>query len=297
MYKLFLIFFSISGIFTVAADAQNVGIGTNSPEYKLTIQDSLGGGIGFAHVSPDGQTALGTYVSDGYAYIQTHTNTDLKFATNNAEYQMVIQTGTGNVGIGSIEPTQKLEVAGNAKINGNLQVMDGSQGKGKVFTSDAVGNGTWEPSAYGNKERFQFRMQSVESMGHPEGVLKTIYNLGTASAAVQGVYLYDDKYMTVFTPKAGLYHFDWVVYSVAMGVYTSALIPFVIYRNSDEVYRYYGTYKDDPVSNYISFEVSHQASFDMYMPASSSLQFSVPFVTSSTADNYQMTVTGHLIAE
>lgn len=99
------------------AQAQNVGVGTQAPAYLFTVKDSLNvTGKGIAQVSPDGQTAVGTFVSNGNAYIQTHTNTDLKFATNDDPYQMILQKGTGNVGIGSVVPTQKLEVAGGVKI-------------------------------------------------------------------------------------------------------------------------------------------------------------------------------------
>ncbi len=104
-------------VMALAAHAQNVGVGTQVPAYTLTVKDSLGAtGKGIAQVSPDGQTAIGTFVSNGNAYIQTHTNTDLKFATNDDPYQMILQKGTGNVGIGSVVPTQKLEVAGGVKI-------------------------------------------------------------------------------------------------------------------------------------------------------------------------------------
>ena len=47
-------------------------------------------------------------------------------------------TGTGNVGIGSSDPTSKLEVAGQVKITG------GSPGNGKVLTSDANGLASWQ---------------------------------------------------------------------------------------------------------------------------------------------------------
>lgn len=47
-------------------------------------------------------------------------------------------SNTGNVGIGNNSPVAKLDVAGNIKIT------DGTQGEGKVLTSDANGVGTWQ---------------------------------------------------------------------------------------------------------------------------------------------------------
>lgn len=44
----------------------------------------------------------------------------------------------GNVGIGTSSPTAKLDIAGNIKI------ADGTQGTGKVLTSDANGHATWQ---------------------------------------------------------------------------------------------------------------------------------------------------------
>lgn len=50
---------------------------------------------------------------------------------------LLIQRSTGNVGIGTINPGAKLEVAGQVKITG------GSPVAGKLLTSDATGLGTW----------------------------------------------------------------------------------------------------------------------------------------------------------
>jgi len=44
----------------------------------------------------------------------------------------------GNVGIGTAEPTQKLDVEGQIRLRG------GNPGKGKVLTSDESGNASWE---------------------------------------------------------------------------------------------------------------------------------------------------------
>ncbi len=49
---------------------------------------------------------------------------------------------TGNVGIGTSTPAAKLHVLGNVAIE------DGSQGSGKVLTSDANGIASWQPGGY-----------------------------------------------------------------------------------------------------------------------------------------------------
>jgi len=46
-------------------------------------------------------------------------------------------TSTGNVGIGTTNPTVKLQV------NGSVAIVDGTQGAGKVLTSDANGKASW----------------------------------------------------------------------------------------------------------------------------------------------------------
>jgi uncharacterized protein (TIGR02145 family) len=45
---------------------------------------------------------------------------------------------SGNVGIGTTTPTAKLHV------NGSVKITDGTEGAGKVLTSDASGKGTWQ---------------------------------------------------------------------------------------------------------------------------------------------------------
>jgi hypothetical protein len=51
---------------------------------------------------------------------------------------LLIVKNNGNVGIGAVLPTAKLEVAGQIKITG------GAPGAGKVLTSDAAGLATWQ---------------------------------------------------------------------------------------------------------------------------------------------------------
>lgn len=76
-------------------------------------------GIGIDHSSADGGTRIGTYSIGGVAVIQTHSNHALSFATNNSSPKMTLAT-SGNFGIGTILPTQKLHVVGNGYFSGNL---------------------------------------------------------------------------------------------------------------------------------------------------------------------------------
>lgn len=55
----------------------------------------------------------------------------------------VIVTTSGNVGLGTVSPSAKLEI-NNGSVNGALKIIDGTQGDGKVLTSDANGLATWK---------------------------------------------------------------------------------------------------------------------------------------------------------
>ena len=119
----------------------NVGIGTGAtvPSSILTVKKDE---IGFTQEDNSGASQIGFYTNANAAFIQTHSNTDLSFATNNGLAQMSLQKLTGNLGIGQITPTEKLDVSGKTKTI-NLQVTN-SAAVGKVLTSDAAGNATWQ---------------------------------------------------------------------------------------------------------------------------------------------------------
>jgi hypothetical protein len=68
-------------------------------------------------------------------FLGTTNAQDLRIRTNNT--QKVIVTTTGNVGIGTTLPGARLEV------NGQVKITDGTQGPGKVLTSNAAGLATW----------------------------------------------------------------------------------------------------------------------------------------------------------
>lgn len=127
----------------VITDSGNVGIGTTSPTNKLDVRDT--GNVAMQVFSDTGvaNVSVRTYSTSQYDYagialnngtyspatrLQTFTsaggnefriyhfpNAPITFYTNNAERMRI--TGSGNVGIGTTNPTTKLEVAGPIKTD------------------------------------------------------------------------------------------------------------------------------------------------------------------------------------
>ncbi|MDD5376944.1 MAG: hypothetical protein PHH16_02380 [Candidatus Gracilibacteria bacterium] len=86
----------------------------------------------------------------------------------------------GNVGIGTTNPGAKLE------INGNIKISDGTQGIGKLLTSDANGLATWSDPSY----------QTI-AISQPTGTIVNISNdqLLTGDVTLtQGVWLLNIGY-------------------------------------------------------------------------------------------------------
>lgn len=122
-----------------------VGIGTNAPGTNLHVNSSNNfSQARFTHTaSASFGLVLGTdNLSSG---LLNYDNTPLYFGTNGAN-RMVI-SNTGNVGIATPAPTATLHV------NGTTRLVDGTQGAGKVLTSDASGNATWQTPTASSKLR------------------------------------------------------------------------------------------------------------------------------------------------
>lgn len=100
--------------------AQNVGIGTNSPTYPLTVI-GIPGGKGM--VQKTGTVEVGFYTSTTAAYVQTWSNHPLLFSTNNGSPQMTLNsTGLGiGIGEGSL-PSARLDVNGSVRIRSNADI-------------------------------------------------------------------------------------------------------------------------------------------------------------------------------
>lgn len=91
--------------FSVDAANNRVGVGTSSPDTKLTIS-TPDGSFGLNHTN--GTINLKTYIGSGTGYLGTTTANDLSLMTNNTV--RMTATSTGSVGVGTPTPSATLDV-------------------------------------------------------------------------------------------------------------------------------------------------------------------------------------------
>jgi hypothetical protein len=129
----------------------NVGIGTTSPGGKLTIQHpsspSLGDGLRFVSDSNYWDIQMSN-AGPGISH--------LGFFYNSSSTPVVFFQNTGNVGIGTTQPSERLEINGTVKATkfiGDGSGLTGVSGDwtagtgGIYYNAGNVGIGTTEPSA------------------------------------------------------------------------------------------------------------------------------------------------------
>ncbi|MCK5590745.1 MAG: hypothetical protein KAI72_02195, partial [Candidatus Pacebacteria bacterium] len=105
---------------TINGTNGHVGIGTNIPSAQLQIEGDGSGDPGDAEITlrhtGAGGSAGVTFDVDAIPFYIKANDDKLKFGTISGGAKMVIMPG-GNVGIGSYNPTQKLEVDGGMRLN------------------------------------------------------------------------------------------------------------------------------------------------------------------------------------
>ncbi len=141
----------------------NVGLGASTLVYNQTGSNNIAIGLSaLSNISnTDGNHNIGIGFTAGNK-LENGTSNNIvigskqNLATSTASNQLNIGgaifgtglTGTesapaGNIGIGTTTPATRLEV-NNGTTNGAIKIVDGTQGEGKILTSDVNGVGTWQ---------------------------------------------------------------------------------------------------------------------------------------------------------
>lgn len=121
----------------ITSNSKNVGIGTISPAYRLTV--STGTGYGMVHTNSSGTIAVGSKIDASAGWLGTKTYTPLYLYTNDASApQLMIDNTTNNIGINTTSPAYRLTVTtgigsnyGMVQTNGTIEVgskVDGTAG-------------------------------------------------------------------------------------------------------------------------------------------------------------------------
>jgi hypothetical protein len=167
----------------------SVGIGTITPFQKLDVQNGnarinntfigdVGYGAiwgGFSHYNQANTTGYGFLQSSDGTYTlfnkQNTGNGFIGFRVGNIDQAVI--TNAGNMGIGTTNPAQKLDVIGKIKMT------DGTQGTGKILTSDGSGTASW--SNLGSV------MLSWQTTNNCTGISCYTQNYGTGFSEIPGI--------------------------------------------------------------------------------------------------------------
>lgn len=149
--------------------SRNTGIGLNSLSESVENDNTAIGAFAGRAVGKSNNTAFGSLVQLHQGYVDNNTvfgkqnlrvgiapdslqraNTIIGGSMFYSSKSNQINIGNGNIsritvnnigqtGIGTVNPVAKLDIRGSS-----IKIVDGTQGNGKVLTSDADGVGTWQ---------------------------------------------------------------------------------------------------------------------------------------------------------
>ncbi len=210
----------------------NVGIGTSGPAAKLHVMAADWSQAHLCLENPSwGQTRI-LQGSGGLVFRNYHAaGTGLAYGfRDSADTELMVVRSDGNVGIGVVNPLERLEVAGTAQVEG-FSMATGAV-DGYVLKCDATGVGTWQPDSVDGDEDWEVSgddMYSIPSGNVGVGTLTPDAKLHAVTAgsgaAVKGVSTaalgtsYGVYGQTASTTGWGVYGYASSGSGATMGVY------------------------------------------------------------------------------
>ena len=173
----------------------NVGIGTTTPSSNLHVKN-VGTSSPIGAAGNWGATIENNsdYPGQNGLFVANRWGNDASTifevgsywsGTGEAYTPVLTVKGDRNIGIGETAPSAKLDVVGATELNGAVAIIDGSEGAGKVLTSDASGNASWTApisitgdrvfahniwhTSNGGNKRFYFAGNSTTYFGSADG--------------------------------------------------------------------------------------------------------------------------------
>lgn len=124
---------------------------------------------------------INTVLSGTHA-LGTHVGMHISVTDALNNYGLIIEDGS--VGIGTTTPTEKLHVSGS------IRIVDGSEGVGKVLTSDVNGVAAWQMPSGGVSNEYIALLTQIGTSAPTESVLNDTLTGGTWSYSSVGHYHY-----------------------------------------------------------------------------------------------------------
>lgn len=253
---------AINGSDISNTNSGNVGIGTVSPSTAKLVISGFAAGEGLDLSSADQyanmrvlRNSFSSIDNDMFIGFGSGTTSSLHFYSNNAE---TMTLSGGAVGIGTTSPSALLDVSGS------FRYADGNEGSGKILTSDANGNASWQPGQLKSDLSANIYFSPAFVMNDGVGYLADFTTISYIDNLT-----YTGGIITV--PEAGLYHFD--LFATPAFVYTNSI-------NMQILIKINGNLNSQHFSNNLSTDLKlnalDQVSFEM-IQSSGSTQTLNPF--------------------
>lgn len=170
----------------------NVGIGTASPAARLHIHSNDNDALKITNTALSKTARMG--VDHLGVWIEpSETNSSIRLNANPSLFGLYVRGTDGNVGIGTPDPSSKLDVRGNLFVKAEVRADGGFQVDGQtVIDSDAgwhrsYGNTGWYNGTYGGgwymEDSTWIRSYGGKNIYHNTGVLRTD---GTLQVGLEG---------------------------------------------------------------------------------------------------------------